>query len=304
MDTDEFIGCFPSEIGILEIHATKNGISAIKFRDFAPEKITENSHIRECVKQLQDYFNGSRKEFSLTLDLAPTSFQQEIWDMLSKIPYGRTTTYSELAIQSGSLLKSRAVGMACAGNPVPIIIPCHRAIGKTGRLVGFRGELWRKKWLLEHEQKHSGDYQAELFEIVPEKIGSVSHPVVLYDGFCNLCSRSVQFILKRDKKKKFLFSPLSSEFSKQVFRHFNLPGGYNDSVILYNRNKVHTSSGAAIRIAIRLSGLWPLIGIFYIVPWFIRDFVYNFVARRRIKWFGKRDNCYLPDEFTQKRFIL
>ncbi len=304
MDSEDFAGCYPSFIGILEIRATPNGISSIKFRDFTPGKLHENQHIRECIKQLSEYFSGERKEFSVPLDLTPTNFQKEIWESLRQIPYGQTTTYSELAIKSGSLLKSRAVGTACAGNPVPIIIPCHRAIGKTGRLVGFRGELWRKKWLIEHEQKHSGDFQAELFEIIPPKIGSVMHPVVLYDGFCNLCSRSVQFIMKRDKKKKFLFSPLSSEFSKQVFRHFQLPEGYSDSVILFNRNKVYKSSGAALQIAVRLSGLWPLMAIFFIVPWFLRDCLYNFIAKRRIKWFGKRERCFLPDDANQKSFIL
>lgn len=304
MDSEEYIGCYPSEIGMLEIRATQKGVSSIRFRDFAPDKIYENQYIKECTKQLSEYFRGERKEFSVPLDLSPTKFQKEIWDSLQQIPYGQTTTYSDLAIKSGSLLKSRAVGTACAGNPIPIIIPCHRAIGKTGRLVGFRGELWRKKWLLEHEQKHSGDYQAELFEIIPQKIGSITHPVVLYDGFCILCSRSVQFILKRDTKKKFLFSPLSSEFSKQIFLHFHLPENYSDSVILYNRNKIYKSSGAAIRIAIRLNGLWPLMGIFYIIPWFIRDYVYNFIAKRRKKWFGKRERCFLPDEPDQQRFIL
>lgn len=303
MDSDDYIAFYPSEIGIIEIRATEKGVSAIKFRDFAPEKLRENKHTRECTRQLEQYFTGERREFSVNLDLSPTKFQSEIWDKLRKIPYGQTSTYSDLALKSGSLLKSRAVGMACAGNPVPILIPCHRAIGKTGRLVGFRAELWRKKWLIEHEQKNSGDYQAELFEIIPDRIGSISHPVVLYDGYCNLCSRSVRFIIKRDKKNKFLFSPLSSEFSKQVFKHFRLPENYTDSVLLYHNNKLYKSSGAAIRIAVRLSGLWPLTGVFYIIPFFLRDLFYNFIAKNRLKWFGKRDSCFLPDDSLKNRII-
>lgn len=304
MNSAEYVGYYRSKIGILEVWATNNGISAIKFRDFAPEKLRENKHIRECIRQLGEYFNGKRSDFTVTLDLNPTKFQAEIWERLRKIPYGMTNTYSEIAVQSGSLLKSRAVGMACAGNPVPVIIPCHRAIGKSGKLIGFRGELWRKKWLLEHEQKHSGDYQAELFEIVPNKIGSVTQPVILYDGFCHLCSRSVQFVLKRDRLHKFLFSPLSSEFSQQVFKHFQLPENYSDSVLLYNNNKLYKSSSAAIRIAIRLNGLWPLTMVFLIIPAFIRNLIYNYIARNRFKWFGKRDICFLPDEAIQKNFIL
>lgn len=300
---DEYIGFYPSEIGILEIRATQNGVSKIKFSDFAPEKLHENNFTRECTRQLDEYFHGKRKEFSVPMDLHPTNFQQEIWEMLRKIPYGQTTIYSDLAVRSGSILKSRAVGMACAGNPVPILIPCHRAIGKTGRLVGFRGELWRKKWLLEHEQKHSGDYQAELFEIVPERIASVTHPVVLYDGYCHLCSRSVQFIIKRDKKNNFHFSELSSDFSKEVCLRFHLPQNYSASVLLLHKTKLYKSSAAAIKIATKLSGLWPLAAVFYIVPPFIRNYIYNYIAQNRFRWFGKRETCFFPDETIHKRII-
>lgn len=303
MKNSECSGFYSSEIGIIEIIASDLGVNSLRFRDFAPERTRENQHVRECIRQLDEYFKGQRKEFTLTLDLSPTDFQNKVWNQLKDTPYGQTITYADLALREGSILKARAVGMACAANPVPIIIPCHRAIGKSGRLVGFRAELWRKKWLLEHEEKHSRDFQAELFEIIPGKISSIQHPVVLYDGFCLLCERSVGFILNRDKEQKFRFSPLSSDFAKEVLDHFGLPETYNNSVLLFHNNKLYKSSSAAIKIASMLPGFWFLTGIFFLVPKFIRDFIYNFVAKRRLRWYGKRDDCYIPGENTLRRII-
>lgn len=304
MKNGEYSGIYSSEIGVIEIIASAEGVNSLIFCDFAPEKTRENQHVRECARQLEEYFKAQRKDFTVALDLSPTDFQERIWDLLKSTPYGQTITYADLALRAGSILKARAVGMACAANPVPIIIPCHRAIGKSGRLVGFRSELWRKKWLLEHEEKHSRDFQAELFEIIPGKISSVQHPVVLYDGFCLLCERSVGFILKRDKAQKFRFSPLSSSFAKGVLNHFGLPETFNNSVLLLHNNKLYKSSSAALKIATMLPGLWFLTGVFYLVPPFIRDFLYNFVAKRRLRWYGKRDDCYLPDEDIVRRIIL
>jgi AraC family transcriptional regulator of adaptative response/methylated-DNA-[protein]-cysteine methyltransferase len=112
--------------------------------------------------ELKQYFNGERKEFTVPLNLLGTAFQIEVWNELVKIPYGQTKSYQQ---QSNALAKPqavRAVANANGMNKISIIIPCHRVIGSDGNLTGYGGGLWRKKYLLEHEQKHSG--QPRLFE--------------------------------------------------------------------------------------------------------------------------------------------
>jgi len=106
-------------------------------------------------KQLEEYFNGTRKEFDLSLDPDGTEFQRQVWKELEKVPYGVTRSYIEIARNLGSERASRAVGMANGRNPVSIIIPCHRIIGKNGKLTGYAGGMERKKWLLIHEQRSS-----------------------------------------------------------------------------------------------------------------------------------------------------
>jgi len=109
----------------------------------------------QCLNQLDEYFKGSRKKFDLHLEPEGTQFQQKVWSLVSRIPFGRTTSYLEIARNTGSQKNTRAVGLANGKNPVPIIIPCHRVIGSNGKLTGYAGGLERKRWLLLHEQKHS-----------------------------------------------------------------------------------------------------------------------------------------------------
>jgi methylated-DNA-[protein]-cysteine S-methyltransferase len=107
--------------------------------------------LQEAAKQLREYFTGKRNTFSLPLRLAGTDFQKKIWREIARIPYGETVTYSDLAERAGAPRAVRAAGMSTGQNPVSIIIPCHRVIGKSGSLVGFGGGLKRKRYLLDLE---------------------------------------------------------------------------------------------------------------------------------------------------------
>jgi len=149
-----------SPVGYLEVIGSKNGISAINFLKFHV-KVGRTPHsLKECIVQLKEYFSGTRKEFTVKLDLAGTPFQMKVWKEVLKIPYGKTISYFELARRTGDVKALRAVGGANANNPVPIIIPCHRVIGADGKLMGYGGGLKLKKWLLEHEHAFA---QRDLF---------------------------------------------------------------------------------------------------------------------------------------------
>ncbi len=106
-----------------------------------------------CVEQLIQYFNGQRRVFELPLNQAGTPFQQEVWNLLVTIPFGKTISYLDLARKTGDSKATRAVANANGRNNIAIIVPCHRVIGSNKDLVGYAGGLWRKKWLLEHEMK-------------------------------------------------------------------------------------------------------------------------------------------------------
>ncbi len=105
-----------------------------------------------AIAQLAEYFAGERVEFDLPLDPCGTTFQQQAWATLRTIPFGETMTYGEQAAEMGDARKARAVGSANGQNPIPIVVPCHRVIGSTGKLTGFAGGLGVKAWLLEHER--------------------------------------------------------------------------------------------------------------------------------------------------------
>lgn len=144
-------GYYRSPIGLLEIIATENAIKSI---DFCETSGDENPCpvIRECIRQLEEYFSGKRREFLLNLSPEGTEFRKNVWDALRKIPYGETCSYQQIAEAIGNPQACRAVGDANRKNPIPIIIPCHRVIGKNGKLVGYSSGLWRKEWLLRHEK--------------------------------------------------------------------------------------------------------------------------------------------------------
>ncbi|GKV68479.1 hypothetical protein NCCP2716_09770 [Sporosarcina sp. NCCP-2716] len=127
--------------------------------------------------------------------------------------------------------------------------------------------------------------------------------VILFDGECNFCDASVQFIIKRDPYEYFQFAALKSETGEQLAKEYGIPGDV-DSMVLIENGKTYMKSGAALRIAKKLDGLWHLAFLFILVPAPIRDAVYDFVARNRYKWFGKKEEaCMLPSPAERKRFI-
>ena len=145
--------CHHSEIGPLEVVGNQKGILTITFG--ADEFETDRNLpalMAECLRQLTEYFKGRRQKFSIPLVLEGTDFQKAVWRQLQKIPFGQTASYGDIARAVGSPRAFRAVGNANNKNPIPLIIPCHRVIGSDGKLVGFGGGIWRKEWLLEHEQ--------------------------------------------------------------------------------------------------------------------------------------------------------
>jgi len=148
---DSYSGYIHNELGFINIEADSDKILSVCFSDTEPEAEIPNQIIEECKTQLLEYFSGSRKIFSIPLDLEGTEFQINVWNELMKIPFGEVITYSKLAYRMGDIKKIRAVGMANSKNPVGIIIPCHRVVGKNGKLIGFGGGVWRKKWLLDFE---------------------------------------------------------------------------------------------------------------------------------------------------------
>lgn len=127
-------------------------------------------------------------------------------------------------------------------------------------------------------------------------------PVILFDGVCNLCSGSVQFILKRDKEKRFLFASLQSAYGQKLLQQFKLPVDNFNSFILYQDEKIFSKSTGALKMFSQLSG-WKWVKVFWIVPKFIRDAIYNLIAKNRYKWFGKKEECWLPTPELKERFL-
>jgi len=130
-----------------------------------------------------------------------------------------------------------------------------------------------------------------------------THPVILFDGICNLCSGAVQFIIKHDPKKHFRFASLQSKFGEEVMKHFGLPVNQFNSFILLENGKIYTRSTAALKVAKKLKGAWSLAYGFVIIPYFIRDAVYNLIARNRYKWFGKKEECWIPTSELKSLFL-
>ncbi len=128
--------------------------------------------------------------------------------------------------------------------------------------------------------------------------------IILFDGVCNLCNGAVKFVIKRDKKNYFKFASLQSEAGKQILHAYHLPADASDSFLLVENKKIFNRSTAALRVVKHLKSLWPLLYCFIIVPKFIRDGVYNFVAGNRYQWFGKTNECMLPTPELQSKFLI
>ncbi|MEK6780439.1 MAG: thiol-disulfide oxidoreductase DCC family protein [Bacteroidota bacterium] len=127
--------------------------------------------------------------------------------------------------------------------------------------------------------------------------------IILFDGLCNLCSNSVKFIIKRDSKGYFRFASLQSPLGQRQLNTFELPDNQFYSVFLIKDGILFQKSNAALEIARNLDGLWPAFYIFKVIPPFIRDWVYTFVAKNRYTWFGKKDSCMIPTAELKSRFI-
>lgn len=140
-----------SPVGIIEISGSDDGIRSIMFLDIESEQTIVPVCLQVCVNQLNEYFDGKRKQFDLKLDPRGTEFQLKVWDKLQQIPFGKTISYLDLARMTGSETNTRAVGNANGKNKINIIVPCHRVIGSNGKLTGYGGGLWRKEILLKLE---------------------------------------------------------------------------------------------------------------------------------------------------------
>jgi len=144
---------YESPIGLLEITGIGEQINSILFIDSNQEQESQqNPLLNKCIRQLDEYFTHKRQKFDLPLSPQGTSFQKMVWEKLLEIPYGMTRSYLEIAKRIGNPKSIRAVGGANGKNPIVIVIPCHRVIGVNGKLIGYGGGLWRKEWLLKHEQ--------------------------------------------------------------------------------------------------------------------------------------------------------
>jgi predicted DCC family thiol-disulfide oxidoreductase YuxK len=128
-------------------------------------------------------------------------------------------------------------------------------------------------------------------------------PVVLFDGVCNLCNSSVIFIIKHDTGSKLKFASLQSPYGLEQMKKFNRPPTELNSVLLIKKGQLFQKSNAALEIAYMLDGLWPLLYGFKIVPRFLRDVVYDWVARNRYRWFGKKEACMIPTPDMKARFM-
>lgn len=143
---------YKSPIGTIEIIGNEEGIQKLSILDDFKEFSTKIPNcLQQCINQLDEYFEGTRKTFNLKLNPQGTEFQQKVWKELLNIPFAKTRTYLEQTKAIGNVKAIRAVASANGKNPIAIIIPCHRVIGSDGSLTGFASGVWRKKWLLEHE---------------------------------------------------------------------------------------------------------------------------------------------------------
>lgn len=147
----EDIAYIETPLGITKIVGSTCGISQISIEENAKISPTIPLVLQQTVQQLQEYFQGSRQDFTLEINPKGTDFQKKVWQELLQIPFGKTISYLELSKKLGDVKAIRAVASANGKNPLWIVIPCHRVIGTDGSLTGYAGGLWRKKWLLEHE---------------------------------------------------------------------------------------------------------------------------------------------------------
>jgi AraC family transcriptional regulator of adaptative response/methylated-DNA-[protein]-cysteine methyltransferase len=166
-----FTEIIETPIGNMVAGSTEDGICLLEFTDrrmlnteykiiskYLKDEICEGhtAHIESITKELREYFEGRRKSFTIPLVFTGTGFQKSVWNELLRIPFGSTRSYSKQAESVGDISSVRAVANANGMNKISIVVPCHRVIGENGHLTGYGGGLWRKKWLIDHEKKFSG----------------------------------------------------------------------------------------------------------------------------------------------------
>ena len=158
---------YQSPIGLIEIKVADNFVSSILFVE--EKGLNTGSHplLKNCIEQLAQYFTGERKIIDFPIKQIGTDFQQKVWNELLNIPFGKTISYLHLSKKVGDIKAIRAVGTSNGKNRIVIVIPCHRVIGSDGSLTGYVGGLWRKQWLLNHENNLIS-LQKSLFEVKRE----------------------------------------------------------------------------------------------------------------------------------------
>ena len=149
---------FESPIGRIEISCIEDAIVSISFMnaDAASSRSSYNQVLGRTIEELTEYFDGALTQFDTPLLPTGTEFEKQVWKSLLDIPFGETCSYIDIANRMRNPGAVRAVGRANGSNPIAIVIPCHRVVGADGSLTGYSGELWRKRWLLDHEARIAG----------------------------------------------------------------------------------------------------------------------------------------------------
>ncbi|MDQ7949335.1 MAG: methylated-DNA--[protein]-cysteine S-methyltransferase [Pedobacter sp.] len=158
----KFCSILSTPVGPMTILANDEAVHTITFGEREVGELRPNIHTAAAYQQLQDYFEGKLSAFDFPMAQLGTDFQQNVWNALLTIPYGETLSYLKFSEQLNNPLAIRAIAAANGRNNLAVVVPCHRVIGSDGKLVGYAGELWRKKWLLQHEQEISGKGQMTL----------------------------------------------------------------------------------------------------------------------------------------------
>lgn len=154
-----------SPLGDLLLQADAESVRGLRFSGAEGLPVVKSAILEQVEHELHEYFQGRRRRFDVPLELGGTEFQRRVWAELCRIPYAETISYAELAKRVGSANGFRAVGAANGANPIAIIVPCHRVINADGQLGGYGGDLWRKRWLLEHERRVAGMPPLDLFAV-------------------------------------------------------------------------------------------------------------------------------------------
>lgn len=150
---NEYCSVIQTPVGEVSIYADLTKVSAIYFKKPEDPSPDENEISHHAAKELKAYFEGTLQKFSFPIAQTGTEFQQKVWELLKNIPFGTTLSYAKLSDHFGNPKAIRAIASANGKNKLNIIVPCHRVIGSSGKLVGYGGGLWRKQWLLNHENE-------------------------------------------------------------------------------------------------------------------------------------------------------